>query len=80
MAMLLTTGDFALKLPYNGVYGLNRAVGLREVEAVGPLEVDSPVKLLNNLSTMWSGNVSTGSGAEKLSVMVTRFRGFCKER
>lgn len=47
---------------------------------MGPLEVDSPVKLLNNLSTMWSGNVSTGSGAEKLSVMVTRFRGFYKER
>lgn len=47
---------------------------------MGPLEVDSPVKLLNNLSTMWSGNVSTGSGAEKLSVMVTRFRGFCEER
>lgn len=44
---------------------------------MGPLDVDSPVKLLNNLSTMWSGNVSTGSGELNVSVMVIRLRGFC---
>lgn len=58
------------------MYGLKRVVGLLEVEATGPLEVDSPVKLLNNLSTISSGIFSTGSGFENVSVMGIRFKGF----